>query len=70
MRGGGKLCCPLVVQDTLDKMIKAFSGNHKLKGARNYCEVVPVHGVSDCSATGAPFPPGELSHPFLHASAD
>lgn len=44
-------------QDTLDKMIRAFPGRKKLKGARNYCEV-GVLGPHVDEATGAPQPPG------------
>lgn len=52
------MCVAVCVQDTLDKMIKAFNGGKsKLKGARNYCEV-SVLDHTTCSHTGAPQPPG------------
>jgi hypothetical protein len=47
------------LQDTLDKMIKAFPGKKKLKPARNYCEVVPLHAPHSCDSTGVLQPPGD-----------
>lgn len=49
-----------VLQDTLDKMIRAFGERKKLKGARNYCEVTVLDHTTD-AATGAPQPPGEAA---------
>lgn len=55
------LCRPRLhlihLQDTLDKMIKAFPGK-KLRPARNYCEVVPLHAPHTCEASGVLQPPG------------
>eukprot|EP00878_Enallax_costatus_P010752 GHUV01011229.1.p1 GENE.GHUV01011229.1~~GHUV01011229.1.p1 ORF type:complete len:261 (+),score=89.98 GHUV01011229.1:1492-2274(+) len=48
-----------IMGDTLDKMIKAFPG--KLKGARNYCEVVPLLAQHTCHDTGAHQPPGGIA---------
>jgi hypothetical protein len=39
-------------------MIKAFPGKKKLKPARNYCEVVPLHAPHTCEATGVLQPSG------------
>lgn len=47
--------------DTLDKMIKAFPGKKKLRPARNYCEVVPLHAPHTCEASGVLQPPGGLA---------
>jgi hypothetical protein len=44
-------------------MIKAFPGKKKLKPARNYCEVVPLHAPHTCDSTGVLQPPGEWGRP-------
>lgn len=50
----------VLLQDTLEKMIKAFPNKQKLRGARNYCEVMQVDTPMSDPVTGAQQPPGAL----------
>ena len=50
---------PLIRQDTLDKMLKVFNGR-KLRGSRNYCQILPLPNATQDGKTGLHEPPGGL----------
>jgi len=47
------------MQDTLDKMLKVFNGR-KLRGSRNYCQILPLPNATQDGKTGLHEPPGGL----------